>query len=36
MGGDGVDGFLFNSNEFGNKKADLIKDFDPDEATRLF
>ena len=35
MGGDGADGFLFSSNEFGNKKADLIKDFDPDEGDSL-
>ena len=35
VGGDGADGFLFSSNEFGNKKADLIKDFDPDEGDSL-
>ena len=34
-GGDGADGFLFSTNEFGNKKADLIKDFDPDEGDSI-
>ena len=34
-GGDGADGFLFSSNEFGNKKADLIKDFDSDEGDSI-
>ena len=35
-GGEGADGFLFNTNEFGNKKADLIRDFDPDEGDSIF
>jgi hypothetical protein len=34
-GGDGADGFLFSTNEFGNKKADLIRDFDPDEGDSI-
>jgi len=34
-GGDGSDGFLFGTNEFGNKKADLIKDFDPQEGDSI-
>ena len=32
-GGGGADGFFFNqSDEFGKKKADKIKDFDPEEG----